>query len=65
MSQRQQRLHRVVRALSPRDRACLALKSEGFTYREIGEIVGVSLGSVASSIAKTLEKIERMEARQR
>lgn len=65
MSQRQQRLHRVIRALSPRDRACLALKAEGFTYREIGEIVGVSLGSVASSITKTLEKIERMEVRQR
>lgn len=65
MSQRQQKLHRVVRALSARDRACLALKAEGFTYREISEIAGISLGSVASSIAKTLEKIERMEARQR
>jgi RNA polymerase sigma-70 factor (ECF subfamily) len=65
MSQRQQRLHRVIRALSPRDRACLGLKAEGFTYREISEIAGISVGSVASSIAKTLEKIERMKARQR
>ncbi len=59
--QRQRKLLAVIHALPQRDRACLALKAEGLTYREIAEVVGISLGSVAAAIARALAKIERME----
>jgi len=60
-AQRARRVWNVVRALPERDRACLALKAEGFAYREIGEIVGISLGSVAAAVARALDKVARME----
>jgi RNA polymerase sigma-70 factor (ECF subfamily) len=62
-SQRQKRAANVIRALSQRDRACLALRAEGFRYREISEILGMSLGSVAASMARTLDKLQRAEDR--
>jgi RNA polymerase sigma-70 factor (ECF subfamily) len=61
--ERQDRLCRVVQALSPNDRACLRLRSEGLRYREIAEIVGISLGSVSNSLARSLERLERMDRR--
>lgn len=55
--QRQRRMEAIVRALPRRDRACLALRAEGFRYREIAEILGISLGSVAASMAKVARKV--------
>src|SRR4249920_2730485 len=46
-NQRQKRMSAVIRALPRQDRACLALRAEGIRYREIAEILGVSLGTVA------------------
>ncbi|BDC51996.1 RNA polymerase sigma factor [Bryobacterales bacterium F-183] len=55
--QRQRRITAIVRALPQRDRACLALRAEGFRYREIAEILGVSLGTVAASMANVARKV--------
>ncbi len=55
--QRQRRMAAIVRAMPQRDRACLALRAEGFRYREIAEILGVSLGSVAASMANVARKV--------
>jgi RNA polymerase sigma-70 factor (ECF subfamily) len=59
-NQRQRRLSAVIRALAEQDRACLSLRSEGFRYREIAEVLGISLGSVSLSLARSLAKLSRV-----
>jgi RNA polymerase sigma-70 factor (ECF subfamily) len=56
---RQQRLLAVVRALPEQDQSCLCMRAEGLRYREIAEALGISLGSVAASLARSLEKLGR------
>lgn len=57
-SQRQQRLLSVFHALTPRDRQCLALRAEGLRYREISKVLGMSLGAVAKSVARSMQRLE-------
>lgn len=57
--QRQQRLLAVVRALPEQDQCCLSLRAEGLRYREIAEVLGISLGSVAASLEKSLSRLTR------
>ncbi len=59
--QRQERLLAVVKALSEQDQFCLFLRAEGLRYREIGEMLGISLGSVAASLARSLGKLARVD----
>jgi RNA polymerase sigma-70 factor (ECF subfamily) len=59
--QRQQRLLSVVCALPEQDRLCLSLRAEGLRYREIAEVLGISLGSVAASLEKSLSRLTRSE----
>jgi len=63
LQQRQRRLLAVVRALPEQDRECLSLRAEGFRYREIAEILGISLGSVANAMARSLDKLSRVDSR--
>jgi RNA polymerase sigma-70 factor (ECF subfamily) len=58
---RQQRLLAVVRALPEQDRSCLCLRAEGLRYREIAEVLGISLGSVAASMARSLARLGRAD----
>jgi RNA polymerase sigma-70 factor (ECF subfamily) len=62
-NQRQRRLAAVVRALPRQDRECLALRAEGMRYREIAEILGVSLGAVALSLERSFAKLGRAQER--
>lgn len=59
--QRQARLLAVVRALPEQDRFCLSLRAEGLRYREIADVLGISLGSVAASLEKSLARLMRAE----
>jgi RNA polymerase sigma-70 factor, ECF subfamily len=59
--QRRQRLRAVVRALPERDRQCLYLRAEGIPYRDIADTLGISLGSVAKSIARALARLSRAD----
>jgi RNA polymerase sigma-70 factor (ECF subfamily) len=61
--QRRERLLSVVEALPERDRACLHLRAEGLRYREIAEVVGMSLGAVASSLARSIGRLARADER--
>ncbi len=61
ISQWQQRLLSVVRALPEQDQFCLALRAEGLRYREISEVLDISLGSVAASLEKSLSRLMRAE----
>ena len=58
-SQKQRRIDAVIRALPEQDRACLSLRAEGFRYREIAEILSMSLGAVAQSLERSLGKLSR------
>lgn len=59
--QRQIRLLAVVEALAEQDRSCLYLRAEGLPYREIAQVLGISLGSVAASLARSLAKLSRAD----
>jgi RNA polymerase sigma-70 factor (ECF subfamily) len=58
---RQKRLLAVVRALPEQDQSCLWMRAEGWTYREIAEVLAISLGSVAASMARSLAKLGRAD----
>jgi RNA polymerase sigma-70 factor (ECF subfamily) len=59
--ERRDRLLSVVSALSETDRRCLLLRAEGLRYREIAEILGISLGKVAGSLENSLARLKRSE----
>ncbi|MCX6602636.1 MAG: sigma-70 family RNA polymerase sigma factor [Acidobacteria bacterium] len=63
LKRRQERLQAVVAALPERDRCCLVLRAEGLRYREIAEVLEMSLGTVASSLARSLGKLAEVEGR--
>jgi RNA polymerase sigma-70 factor (ECF subfamily) len=56
-SQRQDRLLAVMKALPETDRLCLALRAEGLRYREIADVLGISLGAVANSLERGLARL--------
>lgn len=57
------RLQAVVKALPEQDQRCLALRAEGLRYREIAGVLGMSLGAVAKSLERSLERIVRAAQR--
>jgi len=61
--QRHMRLHAVLRALPEQDRRCLALRAEGLTYREIAQVLDMSLGAVSVSLTRSLARFVRAEER--
>ena len=60
-SQRLQRLQAVLRALPEQDQWCLSLRAEGLRYREIAEVLGMSLGSVSASLGRSLARFSRVD----
>ena len=49
-------VRRALDGLAPRDRELLLMREEGFSYREIGEAVGVSATSVGTLIARAQKR---------
>jgi RNA polymerase sigma-70 factor (ECF subfamily) len=62
-SQRQTRLLAVLQALPAQDQRCLRLRAEGLRYREIADVLGMSLGSVSASLARSLARLSRADRR--
>jgi RNA polymerase sigma-70 factor (ECF subfamily) len=58
-SQRLQRLQAVLRALPEQDQWCLSLRAEGLRYREIADVLGMSLGAVSTSLGRSLARFSR------
>jgi RNA polymerase sigma-70 factor (ECF subfamily) len=56
-SQRRERLRAVLEALPEQDRCCLHLRAEGLRYREIANILGMSLGAVSISLTRALARL--------
>lgn len=51
-----ERVRRALEALSQRDREMLLLRQEGFSYKEIAEVAGVSHRSVGTILARALRR---------
>ena len=62
-NQRHAHLQSVLRALPAQDRQCLSLRAEGLTYREIAQVLNVSLGAVAQSLGRSLARFTRADER--
>lgn len=58
-NQTQERIRAVVQALPEQNRWCLHLRAEGLRYREIAEILDMSLGSVSACLERSLAHIAR------
>jgi RNA polymerase sigma-70 factor (ECF subfamily) len=63
LNQKQKRLLSVVRALPDQHRLCLYLRAEGLRYREIAEILDMSLGAVAIALGRSLAHLSRAAER--
>ena len=61
--QRRVRLAAAVNALPVRERRCLQLRAEGLRYREIARVLGLSLGTVANTMARALARLRRVDER--
>lgn len=61
--QQQSRLLAVVNVLPEQDRACLYLRAEGLRYREIAQVLGMSLGAVSISLTRSFSRIGRAAER--
>ena len=59
--QRRAKLMATVRALPEKDQHCLHLRAEGLRYREIAEILEMSLGAVSISLSRSLARLERAD----
>ena len=58
-NQRRQRVLAVVTALPEQDRRCLILRAEGLRYREIADVLDISLGAVSLSLERSLTRLAR------
>ncbi len=61
--ERQLLLQAVLQALPETDQMCLRLRADGMRYREISTAVGISLGSVAASLTRSFERLQRADGR--
>jgi len=61
LGERQVRLIAVLRALPDQDQRCLRLRAEGLRYREIAEVLDISLGAVSILLTRSLAKLERAD----
>ena len=62
-SQARKRMLAVVEALPEQNRWCLYLRAEGLRYREIAEVLDMSLGAVSHSLERSLAHIARAAER--
>lgn len=62
--ERSEAVRRAFRLLSPRELECLQLRSEGFTYKEIGGILGIQPGTVGALLARGGDKIRQAFGRE-
>jgi RNA polymerase sigma-70 factor (ECF subfamily) len=58
-SERRRRATAVFNALPERDRHCVHLRGHGLRYREIAQVVGISLGAVAKSLTRSIARLQR------
>lgn len=50
---------RFAQILAPRELACVNLRAEGLSYDEIGEVLGIQIGTVGAMLARAVRKIKK------
>jgi RNA polymerase sigma-70 factor (ECF subfamily) len=53
------RIHAAISALSERQKQCLYLRAEGFRYREIAELLGVTVPTVSELLHRAIKKLTK------
>jgi len=53
------RVHAAISVLSEQQKECLYLRAEGFRYREIADILEVTISTVAESLRRAIKKLIR------
>jgi len=51
------RVHAAISALSDQQKQCLYLRAEGFRYREMAEILEVTISTVVESLRRAIKKL--------
>jgi RNA polymerase sigma-70 factor (ECF subfamily) len=62
-SQTRRHLRAVLDALPEQDSRCLRLRAEGLRFREIAQVLGVSVGAVSLSLTRSLARLARAAKR--
>ncbi len=57
--ERMVRVHAAISTLSEQQKECLYLRAEGFRYREIADILGVTVSTVAESLRRAIKKLTK------
>jgi RNA polymerase sigma-70 factor (ECF subfamily) len=52
-------VQRALRTLSPGELRCIHLRMEGLRYREIGEVLGVTISTVSEHLRRAVTKLRR------
>ena len=58
-SERMAKLRLAIENLSPRQRSCLHLRAEGFRYREIAGILGISPSTVGEFLQRAVKQLRK------
>ncbi len=59
-AERHARYHAALKQLSPAQRGCLLLRTEGMKYREIAEVLHLSVSTVGENVTRGLEKLKEL-----
>lgn len=59
-TERNRRFKAALEQLSPVQRECLALRTRGLKYREIGEVLNLSVSTVGEHVQRGLEKLKEL-----
>lgn len=59
-AERNKRFKLALEQLSPAQRDCLALRTRGLKYREIGEVLNLSVSTVGENIQRGLERLKEL-----
>ena len=60
-AQRRERLLAIVETLPETDRCCLYLRAEGLRYRQIAEVLEISLGGVSLALGRALARLSQVD----
>ena len=60
-SRRREKLLAVIKELPETDRCCLYLRAEGLRYRQIADVLDISLGGVSEMLGRTLARLSKVE----
>jgi RNA polymerase sigma-70 factor (ECF subfamily) len=55
--EKQEEVRALLCGLSAQERRCMELRTEGLTYREIGEILGVRITTVQTNLVRAIKKL--------